>query len=143
MAATRLANPLRLATVVLALVAALAVFSCGGEGGGSPSGVVKAFYAAVNAGDWAKAEALLSPGQRIVQDDSRRHFAGKIAKVEIVDEQVGKMLGAEVATVTVKVTLAPGGPSELMALQLVRGRYSGAVKVLLEKQKAGWRIVDW
>lgn len=118
---------------VIFLLTSGLLISCGG--GGSPSGVVKSFYAAVNAGDFDKAEEYLLPGESM-QYDNLCEFAGKIERIEILDEEVGEMFGTEVASVRVKVTLTPAGKSEWLA------RLEGGTKTfLLEKRKSGWKIV--
>ena len=106
------------------------VIGCGG--GGSPSAVVKTYYTAINAGDFDKAEECLPPGSTLAEFYHR--LAGKIERIEILDEQIYEVFGVEVAEVTVKVTLTPAGKYEMGGLELPRG-------VVLEKRKSGWKIV--
>lgn len=123
-------------SLALALVVIATTVSCAGLAGGSPSSVVKGFYTAVNAGDFDKAEEYLVPGQSM-KYDNLHEFAGKIAKIEILDELRGEVFGVETATVTVEVTLTPVGQS----LGLLAGLEGGTKQFVLEKHKTGWKIV--
>lgn len=125
-------------SLVLVLVVLATAISCAGGGGsgGSPSSVVKGFYTAVNAGDFDKAEEYLVAGQSM-EYDNLREFAGKIERVEILDEQIGEVFGVKSATVTVRVTLTPAGQS----LGLLAGLEGGTKQFVLEKHKTGWKIV--
>jgi hypothetical protein len=122
-----------LAVVLIGLMEAI---SCGG-GGGSPSSVVKSFYTAVNAGDFDRAEECLTPGQSM-KGFNLCQFEGKIGKIKILDELIGEEGGIEVAQVTIDVTLTPAGQSHPFA------NLEGGTKIfLLEKHKAGWKIVTY
>lgn len=108
---------------------------CGG--GGSPSGVVKTFYTAMNAGDFDKAEGCLLAGQSVRGLDLCE-FVGEIERVEILDVDTEEMFGDEVATVVVEVTLTPAGKSHWLA-----SLQEGTKTFLLEKHDKGWKIAYW
>ncbi len=118
--------------LVAILVILAAVVSCTGSGGGSPSSVVKGYYTAVNAGDFARAEGYLVPGQKF--PETFCELKGKIEKIKILDEQTGEALGVSAADVIVEVTLTGVPPGSILSLA------GGTRHVLLEKRKSGWRI---
>lgn len=121
---------------LILLVGVGGVTGCGG-GGSSPSAVVKAFYSAINAGDFDKADEYLAPGDSVKGLDLCQ-FAGKIERIEILYEDIGEMFGEKVASVKVNVTLTPAGESHPFAVM-----QKGTKTFLLERYKTGWKIVYW
>jgi len=132
-------------SLALALVVLTGAISCvdGDGSGGSPSGVVKNFYTALNAGDLSKAQGFISPMYMELEYTDLGDLAkmGKLAgsfeKIEILGEERGKEFGEEYVYVTVEVTLSPAGQSNL-GFQAVM--WGGKRTLLLEKFESGWKI---
>jgi hypothetical protein len=126
---------LSIVLIIIVLATGGTVISCSCGGGGSPSGVVKVYYTAANAGDIDEAMeyvdigSILAPGEMDL-----RGLDGGIEKIEIVDEQRGKEFGVEMASVTVKVYYTPKGSQEHF------GRRGDVYNVFLEKHDSGWKI---
>jgi hypothetical protein len=82
---------LLLGMVFLVTVLSVLFVGCGGSGGGggggSPSDVVKAFYSAVDKGDFETASSYISPGMPSDFENSYiSGWVGNIKEVEILNE---------------------------------------------------------
>jgi len=133
---------LSLAVVSIVLIASiLCLAGCDSEG--SPSAVVRNFYAALNEGDLSKAQECISPMYMELEYTDLGELArmGKLAgsfeRIEILGEERGKEFGGEYAYVTVEVTLSPAGQSNL---GFQAGMWGGKRTLLLEKFESGWKI---
>lgn len=144
----------RMFVLAAILLMSSSLISCG-TGGGSPSGVVKSYYVALNAGDLERAETYWIPGKAPFHYDpndpykqwfgkSRREyyqeFAGNIEKVQILDEEIWEMFGTKEASVTVEVTIAPALESRVV-MGFPSMIWEGGIQyVSLGKRKSGWKI---
>lgn len=127
---------LRLLVVLVFVLACLGGSSCGG--GGSPEGVVKDFFAAINAGDFDRAESYVYPSviaPDIGEYSSNRLLEGNIEKVEILDVVTETAFGIKMASVKVKLTISPA----LSSTSFLWHRET-TKNITLEKTDQGWKI---
>ncbi|MBN2570444.1 MAG: hypothetical protein JXB42_13540 [Deltaproteobacteria bacterium] len=122
-----------LVLLAVILLAGITWFSgCGGDGG-SPSGVVKSFYQAINDGDFDKAKSYTIPS--LIAPAIPKEFEGNIEKVEIVNESTEKAFGIKVASLEIIISVSPAVYSTSFLWQPENRRF-----VSLEETDKGWRI---
>ena len=127
---------LRLLVVLVFVLACLGGISCGG--GGSPEGVVKDFFTAINNGEFDKAESYVYPSvvaPDISEYSSNRLLKGNIEKLEILDVVTETAFGTKMASVKVKLTISPA----LSSTSFIWHR-EATKNITLEKTDQGWRI---
>jgi len=127
---------LRLLIVLVFVLACIGGISCGG--GGSPEGVVKDFFVAINAGDFDRAESYVYPSiiaPDISEYSSNRLLEGNIEKVEILDVVTGTAFGTKTASVKVKLTISPALSSTSFIWHQETTK-----NITLEKTDQGWKI---
>lgn len=118
--------------VVLVLLTSLGgVIGCGG--GGSPEGVVKDYFNAIDAGEFDRAEQCVAPS--IISPKLPKQLKGNIQEVEILDVTTGEALGTKGATVKVKVIASRSVPGNMLWREGENTRV-----VTLEKTDQGWKI---
>ena len=120
---------------IMLLVGLGGVIGC--AGGGSPSGVVKAFYDAINRGDINEAEEYLVPGTSL-EGTTVAKLEGKIEKVEILSEQIGEVFGVKAAEVKVEIALRLTAEERARMWDLPT--QEGVQTILLEKYNGKWKI---
>jgi hypothetical protein len=125
--------------LALILVLMTATVSC--DGGGSPSAVVRSFYAALNEGDLSKAQEFISPTYMELEytdlgEVARMgELAGSFERVEILGEEREEEFGEEYAYVTVEVTLSPEAEANPLLVM-----WGGEQILLLGKFESGWKV---
>ncbi len=122
--------------VLVFVLACLGGISCGG--GGSPEGVVKEFFTAINNGEFDKAEGYVYPSPtapNLHKTSEYGRLEGNIEKLEILDVVTETAFGTKMAGVKVKLTISPALSSSSYYWSREK-----TINVGLEKTDQGWRI---